>query len=812
MHHLIRLLIVTLLLGLLWTPALARGATGEIEEIVVTARQRSESLQETPVTITAVSSETIERLALNNLDQISDIVPNLTVSYGSSGASSTVALRGIGTGSASAGFSSAVGLLIDDLHFERGRWIQGGMVDLAQVEVLKGPQALYFGKNNTSGLIILRTRDPVPGEETQANFRAGYEFDAREYLLEAGVSLSLSDTFAIRLAGRHTDQDGWIENISVPQPGSADPTLGYAIPGNSGTEDLPGLEDTMARFTAIWTPNERFTAKFKSSITSTEDGGLIYHDQLSRCFGPGGRPLGVFGVPSPADDCKANFKRAKSNIPIELMTSEPSEFGDGTTFTEYDAYRLSLRMDYEFEDITLTSVTGFAHYDSDATENATFSGDAQVPFFERTDHDSISQEVRIQTSFDSAINFLGGVLYTEKDLYFRNSARIAPLGPDSRNGRQWTWDKIARQDSTAWSAYGELIWDVTDTVEVSAGARYTDERRDFRFDVPFLHEVFDVFLPGILSSQSLDGTFKDDNVSPQIAASWSPQDNVTLFAAYREGFKSGGFDASHTLAPGDPSEVIDNIRFDSEKADGYEVGIKSRWFDEILQINATAYFFDYSDLQLSTLDTETTQFRIQNVAAASTDGLEVELIWAANQSLTVRGFVNYNEAEYNQFLTSCFAGQTIEQGCDQALSPATGRFGAQRVDGDQVPGAPKWYANLGFTYDTGVGDSGWRASLDVDGRYVGERSGSLQRMPDSELDSYTIVDASVRLYSPDDRWEFTLIGRNITDELVILGYSDRPLTGGGNGLPAGSAGIQRADSFSRVLRGQQIWLQAVFRM
>lgn len=212
------------------TPEPALAASGVIEEIVVTARQRDESLQEAPVTITALSSDTIERLALNNLDQLSDLVPNLLVSYGSSGGAATVTLRGIGTGSGSAGFSSAVGLLIDDVHSDRGRWIQGGIFDLEQVEVLKGPQSLYFGKNNTSGLIILRSRDPVPGDETEANFKVGYEFDAGEYLAEGGVSTSLSDTFAIRMAVRRTEQlDGWITNTAQPQTG-VDP-LGYSIPG-----------------------------------------------------------------------------------------------------------------------------------------------------------------------------------------------------------------------------------------------------------------------------------------------------------------------------------------------------------------------------------------------------------------------------------------------------------------------------------------------------------------------------------------------------------------------------------------------------
>jgi len=783
------------------------GASGVIEEIVVTARQRTESLQHAPVTITALSSDTIERLALNNLDQMSDLVPNLLVSYGSSGGAATVTLRGIGTGSGSAGFSSAVGLLIDDVHFERGRWVQGGMVDLQQVEVLKGPQALYYGKNNTAGLIILRTRDPVPGEETEANFKVGYEFDAAEYLVEGGVSTSLSDTFAVRFAGRYTEQtDGWITNNAGEQ---IDPIFGFTIPGAGSNRELPKLKDVMGRFTAIWTPNDQFKAKLKTSITSTEDGGPLYMDQLTECFGPDGRPQLVFGVPAPFDDCKANFTRSKTNIPAGMMVGEPDEFGDGTTFTEYDAYRVSLRLDYDFDQFTLTSVSGFAHYDSDLLDNATFAGDGQVPFFEQTDHDSFSQELRIQTQFESPVNFLGGLLYSNKDLFFRDSARVAPFAADSRNGRQWTWDKVANQESKSFSAYGEIVWDISDTVELAGGARYTDEERDFVFTVPHLHEFFEVIVPGILSAQTLEGVFKDDNISPQVTLSWSPEENIMLFGAYREGFKSGGFDASHTLAAG---AVIDDIRFESEEADGFEIGIKSRWADGSVQLNATAYFFDYNNLQVTSLDTETTQFRIQNAAAASTEGVEVELSWAPRDDLTLRSFVNYNVAKYEEFLTNCHAGQSIEAGCDQVFNTVTGRFVSQDVGGTHVPIAPEWVATLGMTYDMDLGASGWRASLDLDGRYSGSYSRSLLRLPDSQADSYVILDGTFRVYSADDHWEISLIARNLFNKLVVLGLNDRPLTGAGNGLPAGDPALQRADSTTRILRGRQIWLQASYRM
>ena len=787
-------------------------ATGVIEEIVVTARQRAESLQEAPVTLTAVSGEEIERLALNNLDQLSDLVPNLYVSYGSSGGTATVTLRGIGTGSSSAGFSSAVGLLIDDLHFERGRWVQGGMVDLEQVEVLKGPQALYFGKNNTSGLIILRTRDPVPGAEPEAHFKAGYEFDAAEYLAEAGVSASLSDTFAIRLAGRYTEQtDGWIKNDAQPQ---VDPVFGFNIPGAGSNDEMPKLKDRMARFTALWTPNDRFTAKFKSSLTSTEDAGPIFHDQIVKCNGPNGQARDVFGVPSPGTDCEANHINSKSNIPAGMMAGEPDEFGNGDTFNEYDAWRVSLRLDYDLGPAVLSSVTGFAHYDSDLLDNATFATDAQVPFFERTDHDSFSQEVRVQTQLDGALNFLGGFLYTDKDLYFRNSARIAPLPPDSRNGRQWTWDKVADQGSESWSVFGELIWDITDRLELAGGARYTDEQRNFLFTVPHLHEVFDVFLPGILSSQTLEGVFKDDDTSPQITLTFTPNERLMLFGAYREGFKSGGFDASHTLAPGPVEQVLQNIRFESEKADGFEFGLKSQWLDGSVRLNATAYFFDYDELQLSTLDTETTQFRIQNVAAASTDGVEIEMAWAPSADLTLRGFLNLNNAKYDDFLTSCYGGQSIEAGCNQGFNPATGRYTSQDVGGSRVPVAPKWSATLGFTYATELGASGWRATLDLDARHSGAYSNSLEGIPDSREPSYTILDGSLRVTSPDDHWELTLIGRNLFDNLVSAGRFDRPLCGEvcGQGLPAGDPALGYADTIGRVLRGRQIWLQATYRL
>lgn len=773
-----------------------------IDEIVVTARQRQETLQEAPVTVTALSSDDITRMALTDLEQIGQQVPNLRISYGGSGGAASVYLRGIGTGPDSAGFSSAVGLLVDDIHFERGRWIQQAYFDLEQVEVLKGPQSLYFGKNNPAGLVILRTRDP--GDTFEANIRAGYETNADEYLVEGGVSIPINEDFAIRLAGRFLEQDGWMRNTAQAQPASADP-LGFEIPGGGGIGKIPERRDRTGRLTAVWTPFDGFTANLKGEISRNRTQG---NTQLLQCFGADGGPMTLFGVPTPGDDCNKNFKADFPVPPQELLDSEPREINRRVA-QEWASEVVNLRLNYEVGAFSLTSVTGYQQYDVDHLQT-TANGGGQVPFYEETDYDNFSQEFRVQSRFDGPVNFLAGALYTDSNLSFRNAARIAPLPPDSATGRLWSWDKTAKEDGESYSFYGEVIWDVSPTVELSGGVRYTREKRDFDFTAPFVHEI--LLGLGALSDAPLAGTFKDSNWSPQLTLAWRPNDSLTLFAAYREGFKSGGFDASFLL---DPTAEIDDLRFESEEAAGYEFGLRSRLFDGQLQLNATAYFFTFDDMQVTALDAETTTFTIQNAAEASTDGVELDFIWLTPvDGLQLRGAVNYNLAEYDEFESACYVGQSVEAGCDGNFNPATGRFTTQDLSGQRLSVAPKWVANLGVMQDLhNLMDSGWSASLSLDGRYSSNYNSAIRNMPDAVQGSFFVWDASVRLFSPSEQFELAFIGRNLGNRAIDVFRSERALTdgSGGQGLPEGSPQLQRTDSFGRIERGRQLWLQASYR-
>lgn len=779
--------------GLLPTSGVAQDQI--FEEIIVTARQRSESLQDIPAAISAVSADMLERLALNNLEQVANVVPNLRISYGSSGASSQVFLRGIGTGAGSAGFSSAVGLVIDGVHYERGRWIQQGYFDLEQIEVLKGPQALYFGKNNPAGLIVLKSR--TPGETLEFNTKVGYETNASESYLEAGLSVPVSDKLAIRMAARHTEMDGWINNTAQAQTG-VDP-LGFAIPGAGGSKDLPGSEDTIGRLTAVWQPSDSVDVILRVGFADNKDAGMVATSVLVGCYGANGRPQPIFGVLSPFNDCLKNFDSSKSALPAGLLANEPAIFGDGVPFTDYESVNTSLQVDWGLGALRFTSVTGLQDYDVVSLDNFTYSDDGQVAGFESTNYEQFSQEFRLVSEFNGAVNFLAGVLATDGDLRFRNSSRIAPLPPDSTTGRLFSWDKVAEESSNAWSVYADLIWDINDRWELSAGARYSDEQRDSNIRVDYLHEI--LILLGALSPQGFDNRFDDTDVSPQISLSYRPRENLTLFAAYREGFKSGGFDASFLLGPG---STIDDLTFNSEKANGVEFGVKSDLLDDSLRLNATAYSFTFEDLQVQQFNAATTQFTIDNAAKATTEGLEVDFDWIASDAFRVHGAFNYNDAKYDEFLASCYAGQSVEAGCASLLNPLTGGFSSQDLAGQSLAVAPQVVFSLGGSYNFEVG--GWFASLAADARYSDDYNAAISKIPDAVQSSFTVLDASFRLLSPSQEWEFSVIGRNLSDEKIAVHGDDRPLSGGAAGFPAGDPNLGlRSDVFVRLQRGRQVW-------
>jgi outer membrane receptor protein involved in Fe transport len=775
--------------------------TREIGVVITTARKKKETMQTVPVAAFGVSRETLEQNNLIDLQKIATSVPNLAISRGVSGNGPSLHIRGVGTDSSSAGFDPAVGIVIDGVSFNRGRWVQQGFLDLAQVEVLKGPQALYFGKNVSAGLVSITTADP--GDEFEAYIRAGYEIEAREILTEAVVSVPISDTFGVRLALRYDDTDGWVKNVAKPIVGE-DP-LGFVIPGSLNRR-LPNEKDYNGRVTFLWTPSDELQARLKIGAVRNTDSSRYSTLQQVRCYGPNGNPQPIFGVNSDSDDCKLNFFMANSDLPHELMSGEPDEFvkNGGEQWSEYESFYTSLQLDYTGQQFSITSITAYWWYDNQYMGQSEFSGQGQVGVYENARFGTFSQELRGLTTFDGPVNFLGGLYYQDTDFSFRNSARIAAVPADPATGRYWSYDKISTTKGKTYSAFGELTWNISDQLELAGGARYTRESKDSDLESTYVHAL----LAGFLAERDLENKFKDENVSPQVTLTYRPNGDLTFYGAYREGFKSGGFDNSFLLTNATAEDA--DITFESETSSGFEVGAKTMLFDGTVRLNATAYRYTFKNLQVQELDTETTQFKIRNAGKARTTGVEVDFDWLATDSLTINGSVAYNDGHYVDFLVGCWSGQSIEEGCNQTLNPATGRFTAQDRSGGKLIKAPKWTLNLGFNYDFLIAN-GLRGALSADVMWKDDHLLDEKNTPGTEQGAYALLNAGLRIMDDEENWEFAIIGRNLTNKAYAWTGLGRPLTGGSSGLPMGTAGQTRSDVTAGVARGREVMFRVTYR-
>lgn len=765
---------------------------------MVSARKREETLQDVPVAVTALDKAALERYAVDDLVDAAKMTPQLTLNAGGSNAGAILYLRGIGSGG-NLGFDQTVGTVIDGVFYNRARWIQQGFMDMERVEVLKGPQALYFGKNTPAGVVIVTTSDP--GDEFEGLARLGYEVNAREWIAEAMLSGPISDKFGIRVAARFNDMRGWMKNVAESQTG-VDPQGFPVIPGPAHLYN--SQNEFTGRVTLKWTPTDNLDATLKFQGTTLENAGQNTMNQKIGCQGPGGTPQPVFGVPDPFDDCRPDFKISKTDAPPEMDENAPFDFNGGVPFTDYQSYATSLLVNYEMGDLTLTSVTGWNWYKNRSSDNQDYSAAGQIWASEIEEYEVFSEELRLLSSFDGPFNFMVGAYYQDSNFDYDLQADIAPLPADPVTGSYFSFRRPSRQDGTSWSVFGEVIWEIVPELELSAGARYSNERKVSSVQNVYIHQM----LLAALTDQRFDYTFNDSDVSPQATLSWKPTPDWTFYGGYKTGFKAGGFSHTAVLVK---TINLDRLTFDSESVEGFEIGAKASLLGGSLQLSSAAYTYTFKNQQVSAFDAETTSFTIENAARTRTTGVEIDAVYMATDELQLRANVAYNRARYRDFLGPCFAGQTQEEGCNLLVNPNTGLPTSQDLSGKHPPISPDWNLSVGFTYDWTLGND-WGLSLSSDLRYVSSYPLLPENRPDLFQDDYVTVDAVLRLHSLNDSWEFAVVGRNLTNQVVLLNSSERPLTGGTPGRPAGTVGAGiRADAFAATQRSRQVQFQVTYR-
>ena len=792
-------------------------ATNDImEEILVVARNVEESLQEAPVAVTAIGGETLDIFRIDEATDLLSRIPAMNVSVGGSGAGAQITLRGVGSSFISNAFDSAVALNYDGVSVSTQRLLQSAFFDVEQVAVLKGPQSLYFGKAASAGVLSLRSANPTDAWES--SFKTSYEFEEEGTTFGGYISGPLTETLGFRLAGEFQQIEKFVEIAD----------------GNPTADPDRGLDNLIARATFLWEPTDKITANFK--VDYNKQRSDILNNSIDIFCGADGVPDpsvllgGLFGATPgidlflPTHDCDIDdgrFTGPDANALID--TVPPGSPGEGRdifrAYNDTDILFSRLQLDIELNDnFDLTVLTGYLDLENEY--NDTFNSTGQNPDgsaaglsapFENT-LEQTTLELRLASSFDGPFNFQLGGFWEDRDIGHKTSQNAfnpsllglfgPPFGPDPVTGATFDWLADRPIEAEALSFFASADIQLSDKWELSGGVRWTDEEKSTSVAFPFVHAgVVAIF--GTVSSgfQSPDIKFEDDNVSPEVVLRYLINDNVSVYGAYKTGFKSGGVD-NNTLPTGsvvglinpDPAVVAASselLRFESEESKGWEIGLRSQFLDRSVTLNLTGYRYVYEDQQIQLFDPGVFAFRTFNAGEVTTQGIEADFYWTTSvPGLSFSGSWAILDAEITgDFFPSGTAGVGDNlRGRDGGFAPEVSgnlaiNWETKLSDGLMLRFSPniaykdEYFVGAGFAFDP-----------------VTNPTGALVQ------NSFTTLDLNISLYPPNESWRVSLIGKNLGDEQILTFAGPAPFR-----PPTGD------DQLVGISRGEQIFVEAAFR-
>lgn len=769
-------------------------------EIIVTARKRGESLLAVPVTVTAVTGDTLEERGITNLEGFARTVPQLFLApSGGSVQGGALGLRGISAGDGNPFGDQAVAFNIDGVVVARSTPRQMSEYDLQQIEVLKGPQSLYYGKNSPGGIVVIRTADPT--DIFEAGISATHEVNGAEWRTEGFVSTPITDSLGLRIATQYNDIRGWSTNIATP---------GTIYSRNNKYE--PRESQFGGRLTLKFDNGGPFTARFKFGYANRTGDGQPSNTQRIYCSAQGASVRGN-------DDCTADDRVIVSNLGTRFATGGPNTvtgatipgfdiYGDGIVRDKVRQYISGLEINYNVTPtLNLTANTGYYKANIFTRANVGYS-DTTAPFNPLLAANSasgmiastqilhireVSQELRLTSSFEGPFNFMVGGYYQDQKSDFTGAAAVNAINPI-----QLFPPVQFFQGNKATSAFGSISFKPVDTIELSGGLRYSREKKEIRAIRLYNGAIgATAFTSGSnIPYLTPDATFTD--TSPEATISWRPTNQLTVYGSWKRGFLSGGFfpsgSGTNTLTIVDPP-------YEQQAVQGFEGGVKSVLLDGALRASFAVFSYDIKGLQVNVnIPGPPTQQFVANAASAYSRGAEANIDWQTPlEGFSLRGALAYNKARYKTFNTSpCYGGQTISLGCNRGLNTANGRFTQQELSGQPLVRAPEWGATMGASYEI-EDQTDNKITLAVDANYSSKFFTDSVNTPQAVQPSYWLLDASVH-FELRSGLEFSLIGHNLTNTYYFSRNSAVPLGSGPSGVAASFVG----DQIAAVSRGREL--------
>ncbi|OYU34510.1 TonB-dependent receptor [Novosphingobium sp. PASSN1] len=706
------------------TPAQPNGQpaaeTAGIGDIVVTAQKRSESVQRIPVTVQALSGETLARTGSKDLLQAVKSVPGVIFSRAPDDGLA-LTFRGLGTIARSQAFDLAQALFVDGVFMGKGRLYTTSFFDVNRMEFIKGTQSTLLGKNASLGAISVITKQP--GDSFAFEGRAGAEVADGGYSLDAATDLPLSDQTSLRLAGHYNDLNGWVRNTANNHKGPEQRDLGLR-----GILRSRLSEDLTVTGSYQYARNEQRGASY-SIISPT----------LPAEFGSG-----VLG--------------GEVN---QRMTASPT----GDTYHDTKSHVGSVKAELALGEHTLVAQSSYVSYKLRMFDDFDFSKDDTVDFIRREKYHHFQQEVRLQSPGGRPLEYMAGVFYLSshwesiEDQNFRVPAFPPPPNPVSGQLFNGTFRNNFNQDTKNISVFASGAYKITPGLRLAGGIRWTHEKKDVIFGriVTSAPTIWNTIAnpPFDPTPLALSNNFLDGNVSLQ----YDVTPDVMAFASFGHGSKSGGFAETNTIAIPPPLLVGGKVpaalvragsQIDNEYAKTYEVGIKSTLFNRRLRFNLTGFWTDVAGFQDTVFTGGPLGFITANGPARS-KGFEVESNFQVTPEFQFGGSFTYSDAV----------------GTIQPIDAATS---APKVDAQGAPvyqafrrtQAPKVILNLNASYERDLSDA---LSIHANAALRHRSSMFNQRQEQFLSRELTTVDLSAGFSGRNDRWGIDLLVKNAFDKI-----------------------------------------------
>lgn len=725
------------------------------DEIIVSARRRDESAQDVPIALTVVGSDALEATGDYTLTQIQQIVPSLQV-FSFNPRNTNINIRGLGSNVSltNDGLENGVGFYIDNVYYGRVGQTQFDLVDLQQIEVLRGPQGTLFGKNTTAGAINITSRRPSFDPEFSGEASVG---DYGYYQLRGSASGGLIDNLvAVRLSGAVTERRGFLYNTT--QNERAQDYSNWSVRGQLLITPTPDLE-----------------------VRIIGDFSRQKQNHVLNVF------ANYFGTYADGTAIPNNFATRAARFPgYSFPTIDPfARRGESDSHyqSNMDGYGVSGQIDWDIGSAKLTSITAYRWWDWNPANDGDATALPVVTLAQQANRQrQFSQELRLASDSDGPIDYVVGAYYfwqvirgygksaygSAAGLWNRPPTSPIPLAVWDTALNGFEANSTSDPRTRSYAAFGQVDWKIADRLTLTAGLQFTHEKKDGSYSQFHVAGVDVATLPTNIATQvqgiraqfnpvlSYSARLSDNSLGGLATLSWKLSSDALVYATYSRGNKSGGLNLTNLPASLDPSVVA---AVAPEKVDSYEVGLKSQWLDRRLTFNLAGYWTEIGNYQTAITEQITNSVNVRqyiaNIPGVRSRGVEGDLNFAPSQWASFYVSAAYADTTYSEYPNAPQAPERLNQGSIQDLT------------GEQLPGVPKFTYTLGGDLSAPLTNLGGRevsAYVHADYSHRSSFNTSSSNSIYADVPAYGIANARIGFRTEDGLFDLSVWARNLFDK------------------------------------------------